>query len=95
MSISDEDISYLARLSNFSVSADEAQGLKRDLNNVLEYVKQLDTVDTEGVEPTYQVLDLKNVWQEDEVETPVVATEDLIALAKDTADRQIKVPKVL
>lgn len=95
MNISDDDINYLAKLSNFSVSETEKVNLKRDLNSVLEYVKQLDEVDTDGVEPTYQVLDLQNVWQEDEVETEVVAPEQLINLAAETADRQIKVPKVL
>lgn len=95
MNISDEDVNYLAKLSNFSVSDAEVQSLKADLNNILGYVKQLDEIDTEGVEPTYQVLDLKNIWQEDEVEAEVVKPEALISLANETADRQIKVPKVL
>lgn len=95
MNISDDDINYLAKLSNFSVSEAEKVDLKRDLSAILDYVKQLDEVDTDGVEPTYQVLDLQNVWQEDEVETAVVAPEQLINLVSETAERQIKVPKVL
>lgn len=95
MDISDEDVKYLAKLSNFSLSDDEVSSLKQDLSNILTYVKQLDEVDTEGVEPTYQVLDLQNVWQDDEVEVPITSTESLIALANQTAERQIKVPKVL
>lgn len=95
MNISDDDINYLAKLSNFSVSDVEKVDLKRDLSAILGYVQQLDEVDTDGVEPTYQVLDLQNVWQEDEVETPDVTPEQLISLAPETADRQIKVPKVL
>ena len=83
------------KLSNFSVSDAEKADLKRDLSAILGYVQQLDEVDTDGVEPTYQVLDLQNVWQEDEVETPDVTPEQLISLAPETADRQIKVPKVL
>ncbi len=95
MNISDDDINYLAKLSNFSVSDVEKADLKRDLSAILGYVQQLDEVDTDGVEPTYQVLDLQNVWREDEVETPDVTPEQLISLAPETADRQIKVPKVL
>lgn len=95
MNISDDDINYLTKLSNFSVSDAEKADLKRDLSAILGYVQQLDEVDTDGVEPTYQVLDLQNVWQEDEVETPDVTPEQLISLAPETADRQIKVPKVL
>ena len=77
------------------MSEAEKTDLKRDLSAILGYVKQLDEVDTDGVEPTYQVLDLQNVWQEDEIETPVVTPEQLINLAPETAERQIKVPKVL
>lgn len=95
MNISDDDINYLAKLSNFSVSEAEKADLKRDLSAILGYVKQLDEVNTDGVEPTYQVLDLQNVWQEDEIEIPVVTPEQLINLAPETAERQIKVPKVL
>lgn len=95
MNISDEDLKHLTKLSSFSVTGEEIQPLKRDLTNILAYVKQLDEVNTDGVEPTYQVLDLQNVWQEDEVEKPLTTTESLIALASETIDRQIKVPKVL
>lgn len=95
MNISDEDLKHLTKLSSFSVTDEEIQPLKHDLTNILAYVKQLDEVNTDGVEPTYQVLDLQNVWQEDEVEKPLTTTESLIALASETIDRQIKVPKVL
>ena len=95
MNISDEDVNYLARLSRIHVSPAEVQSLKRDLTNILAYVKQLDEVDTDGVEPTYQVLDLKNVWQEDEVMPAEVMPDELITMPAETADRQIKVPKVL
>lgn len=95
MNISDEDVNYLAQLSRIHVSPAEVQSLKRDLTNILAYVKQLDEVDIDGVEPTYQVLDLKNVWQEDEVMPAEVMPDELITMPAEMADRQIKVPKVL
>lgn len=94
--ISASELAKLAELSSLELSQDEAVRLSHDLENILEYVHQLSDVDTSGVEPTYQVLDLRNVWREDEIEMGV-APESLLNL-QDSAQiqaRQIKVPKVL
>ena len=93
--ISRDDVLHLAQLSNLQLSDDEIESLQNDLGNILEYVKQLEELDTSGVEPTYQVTDLENVFREDEVVKSDVRREDLIALAPDQAQNQIKVPKVL
>ena len=47
------------------------------------------------VEPTYQVTDLCNVYDDDEVRSDGVSREDLLKLAPASHDGQIKVPKVL
>lgn len=94
--ISASELARLVELSSLDLSEDEASAMAKNLEDVLGYVEQLNEVDTEGVEPTYQVLPLKNVWREDEIEDGV-APEKLLAL-KDTEhfkDRQIKVPRVL
>ena len=52
-------------------------------------------LDTTGVEPTYQVNGLQNVFREDVVDQGAVTREALLAIAPDTADNQVKVPKVL
>jgi aspartyl-tRNA(Asn)/glutamyl-tRNA(Gln) amidotransferase subunit C len=93
--ISRDDVLHLAQLSNLQLSDDEIESLRNDLGNILEYVKQLEGLDTSGVEPTYQVTDLENVFREDEVVKSDVRREDLVALAPDQAQNQIKVPKVL
>ena len=94
--ISASELAKLAELSHLEVSQDEALHLSHDLENVLEYVHQLSEVDTSGVEPTYQVLDLQNVWREDEIESGV-APEKLLDLQLNGQIHagQIKVPKVL
>lgn len=69
--------------------------LKKDLGEILKYVSQLDEVDVEGVEPTYQVFEMENVWRDDEILPQEALREDLLNLAAETKDNQIKVPKVL
>lgn len=95
MEINCETIEHLADLSNFSVSDAENKSLQKDLGEILKYISQLDSVDVEGVEPTYQVFEMENVWREDEILPQEALREDLLALSKEQKDNQIKVPKVL
>lgn len=89
------DIHHLAELSNFSVSDTEAKSLQKDLGEILKYVSQLDSVDVEGVEPTYQVFEMENVWRNDEILEQEATREQLLALSREQKDNQVKVPKVL
>ena len=93
--ISRNDVQHLAQLSSLHLSDSELDGLQVDLSNILQYVEQLGELDTAGVEPTYQVTDLENVWRDDQVAEGGVSREQLLALAPDTTDNQVKVPKVL
>lgn len=93
--ISKDDVAHLARLSNLSLTDDEVEPLRADLEKILEYVHQLSELDTSGVEPTYQVTGLENVDRADKVIDYGVSREDLLKTAPAVKDHQIKVPKVL
>lgn len=95
MEIKREDILHLADLSNFSLSEKEIESLQKDLQGIIKYISQLDELDTDNIEPTYQVFEMKNVWREDEILPQEALREDLLALTKEEQDNQIKVPKVL
>ena len=95
MEIKREDIVHLADLSNFSLSDEEAEVLGRDLKEIIGYISQLDELDTNNIEPTYQVFEMENVWREDVVKEQDANREQLLSLTKDEKDYQIKVPKVL
>jgi aspartyl-tRNA(Asn)/glutamyl-tRNA(Gln) amidotransferase subunit C len=93
--ISLADVQHLAQLSSLQLSDDEATDLQVDIQNILKYVEQLSSLNTEGVDPSYQVTGLSNVWRNDEVIDYGVTREALLALAPESTDNQIKVPKVL
>ena len=95
MEITDEQITHLAELSNFSLKEEEKVALKKDLGNILKYISKLDELDTSGVEPTYQVFEMENVWRPDEILTQDADREALLNLAPAALENQIKVPKVL
>lgn len=93
--ISKDDVQYLAQLSNLQLGDTEVDALRTDLEHILGYVEQLAELDTSGVEPTYQVTDLENIWREDVIDDYGVSRDTLISLAPSSEAGQIKVPKVL
>lgn len=93
--ISTDDVHHLAQLSSLQLDTNQVESLRLDLENIVGYIEQLSELDTTGVEPTYQVTDLQNVWREDEVDDYGVSRESLLALAPAADKNQIKVPKVL
>jgi len=93
--ISREDVQHLAQLSSLALSDQEVDNLRKDIAGILDYVDQLQELDTTGVDPTYQVTDLENVWRDDVIDDYGIDRDDLIAIAPDSSNGQIKVPKVL
>ena len=92
--ISTSDIQHLASLSSLALADDEVDGLRQDLENIIGYIEQLGKLDTAGVEPTYQVTGLENVWREDEVQ-PGSPRDELLELAPEKQNYHVKVPQVL
>ncbi len=95
MEVTEQDIKHLISLSNFSLGQTEKNALKRDLAGIFKYISKLDELDTSGVEPTYQVFEMKNVWRSDEILAQDADREKLLSLTKEEREHQIKVPKVL
>ena len=95
MDVKREDILHLAKLSELSLDEDSIESLKKDLQDIINYISQIGELDTSNVEPTYQVFEMENVWRDDEIVTQDASDSDLLALAKATKDNQVKVPKVL
>lgn len=93
--ITNDDVRYVASLAKIAVSDDEVASLTKELAVILDYVKQLDAVDTTGLEPTYQVTGLTNVTRPDELIDYAVHREALLANTPRTRDGYIEVPKVL
>lgn len=53
-----EEVERVAELANLDLEPDEKPRMQRDLNAILEYVAQLNELDTAGIEPMAQVSDL-------------------------------------
>jgi len=90
-----DDVLKLADLSRLKLTEPESDQLCVELSSILEYVKMLDQVDTTGLEPTYQVTDLKNVTRADVVQEYQAKPADLLKNAPALQDDQFKVKRVI
>jgi len=95
MSITIEEIEHIAELSRLELSAEEKVKFGAQLDSILNYVDQLNEVNTVGVEPTAQVTGLVDVWREDAVKDwDRAEVEDALRQGK-LEGGQIKVKRVL
>ena len=94
MSVSLDEVRHLAALSEINLNDDELTSLTTDIDNIVDYINQLDELDADNVEPTFQLTGLHNIWREDTIE-PQLPREKLLELAPAAENNQVKVPKVL
>ena len=94
MSGSLDEVRHVAALSEINLNDDELTSLTTDIDNIVDYINQLDELDTDNVEPTFQLTGLHNIWREDTIE-PQLPREKLLELAPAAENNQVKVPKVL
>ena len=77
-----------------SVTDAEAKALEQELSGILDWVKQLDEVDTDGVEPMTSVTPMQLKQREDKVTDGGIA-DDIVANAPAREDHFFVVPKVV
>jgi aspartyl-tRNA(Asn)/glutamyl-tRNA(Gln) amidotransferase subunit C len=94
MAVTIKDVEYIAKLAKLEFNEAEKEKFTHQLNQILEYVEQMNKLDTSNVEPLSHVIELSNVFRSDEVK-PGVKTEDALKNAPSKTDKFFKVPKVI
>jgi len=63
--ITREDVEHISWLASIKIEDDEKDEFVEQFNSILDYFHQLDEVETDGVEPTFRVVDMANIFRED------------------------------
>lgn len=92
--ISTDQVKHVAHLARLAITEEEANCFTQQLDKIITFAEQLNEVDTENVEPTSHVLEIKNVMRED-VAKPGLPNEEVLKNAPDHQDGQIKVPPII
>jgi aspartyl-tRNA(Asn)/glutamyl-tRNA(Gln) amidotransferase subunit C len=94
MKVDDAIVRNIARLARIKVSDAEAKILEGELTVILQWVKQLEEVDTDGVEPMTCVTDMPVKMRKDEI-TDGGYPDDIVKNAPENAGPFFVVPKVV
>lgn len=89
-----DEVKYVANLARLAITEEEAETLTNELDAIISFAEQLNELDTENVEPTSHVLDMKNIFRED-VAKPGLPVEEVVKNAPDHENGQIKVPAII
>lgn len=94
MSVSKEDVDYVADLAHLQLSDEESESLVSDMNQILDFMTTLEEVDTSEVEPLEHVIDLEYRLRDDKADSPV-DHEDALKNAPDADTDYFRVPRVI
>lgn len=93
------DIKHIAKLARIKLTEKEEEKFSKELSSVLDFINQLNEVDTSKVEPAYQITGLVNSFRPDEhrkdFEMDENLNEKLVGQAPAKEARFIKVGSVL
>jgi len=88
------DVRYVARLARLNLTEEEARIFQGQLDHILGYVRQINTLDLAGIEPTSHARLLTNVFRKDAVK-PGLDRDEVLRNAPAAANDQFAVPKIV
>lgn len=94
MKVTENDIQIVASLSRLKIRDDESADVVAQLDKFLTYVENLQSIDTEKIQPTTYALPMQNVFRADEVKKSL-DRELALSNAPLKEDGYFKVPRVL
>jgi aspartyl-tRNA(Asn)/glutamyl-tRNA(Gln) amidotransferase subunit C len=94
--ITQDDVRHVAKLASLPVTEAQIPKFQSQLESILEFVRTVQTVDTEGVPETTQVTGLENIWREDEIDdTRTFTNEEALSNARSTHNGFFMVKAIL
>jgi aspartyl-tRNA(Asn)/glutamyl-tRNA(Gln) amidotransferase subunit C len=94
MSVTPEQIEYIAKLARLRFTSDELTGFTAQFNQIVEYVEKLNEADTAGVEPMASLIEETTSLRADEPGSMLSPAEALRNAPKKT-EGFFSVPKVV
>lgn len=94
MKITKDQIQHIAVLSRLNLSEEEKDLFGSQLSSILDYMDQLNELDTRETEPTSHVLSLSNVMRDD-ILTSSLPGEEALKNAPSHSENFYRVPRII
>jgi len=96
MNIDRNLIEHVASLARLKLTDEEIEKFTPQLKEALEFFSKLQEVNTEGVEPSFHPVGIKNSVRDDkETEAGCLSQEDCLSLSEHRKDSYFKGPKII
>ncbi|HEY8425648.1 MAG TPA: Asp-tRNA(Asn)/Glu-tRNA(Gln) amidotransferase subunit GatC [Limnochordales bacterium] len=92
--ITPDEVRHVARLARLELSEEEVARFTQQLGEILQAARRLQELDTEGVDPTFYPLPLRNVFRPDEVR-PSLPRERVLQNAPEVEADMFRVPRII
>jgi aspartyl-tRNA(Asn)/glutamyl-tRNA(Gln) amidotransferase subunit C len=92
--MNEEEVRKLAHLARLQVDQAEVAATAEKLGSILSYIKQLDKINVDGVQPMAHVHGANNVFRDDQA-LPSMSIDDALQNAPDKSGRFIRVPIII
>ena len=92
--ISKEEVKKVAQLARLELNEGEINNHAEQLEKILEYIKQLEKIDTNGVASTTRAIEVINVFRKDDKKNSD-CTQEILELGPSREDQYFKVPKII
>ncbi|MEM3955833.1 MAG: Asp-tRNA(Asn)/Glu-tRNA(Gln) amidotransferase subunit GatC [Candidatus Bathyarchaeia archaeon] len=89
-----KDVEHIAQLAHIELNEEEKEIFVEQFNRILEFFRKIDEVNTEGIPPTYHIIELTNVFREDEVKESL-PREEVLRNAPKREEGFFKSPRIV
>jgi len=92
--ITNEEVKKVAHLARLELNDNEISNHAEQLEKILEYIEQLESIDTVDVPVTTRAIEVSNIFRKDENKN-TDCKEELLELAPSREEKYFKVPKII
>jgi aspartyl-tRNA(Asn)/glutamyl-tRNA(Gln) amidotransferase subunit C len=92
--ITQKDVEYVAALAQLNLDEETTQRLVKEMGDILSYMDKLSELDTDSIEPMMHVMEISNIFREDEVGESL-NRDKALDLAPKTDGEYYLVPRIL
>ena len=92
--ITNEEVKKVANLARLELNKDEINNHAEQLEKILEYINQLEKINTDDVPCTTRAIEVINVFRKDEKKNSD-CNEELLELGPLREDSYFRVPKII
>jgi aspartyl-tRNA(Asn)/glutamyl-tRNA(Gln) amidotransferase subunit C len=92
--ITKKEVEHIAQLAHIELTEEEKEIFTEQFNRILEFFRKIDELETADIPPMYHVLDIVNVYREDEI-GETLPKENVLENAPKKEEQFFKSPRIV